>query len=100
MKSSLKRIETEQLQASLFRDINLANAINQSCDPLTDPLCRIPSWAGISFFVECLDKREAEFVPAFRYVIESYYEGVSLADPVSPVLRRIFATVENYKGNS
>ncbi len=100
MKSSLMRVEKEQLQESLFRDINLVNAITQGCDPLTDPLCKIPSWASIDFFVTCLDKREAEFVPAFRYVIDAYYDGVALSAPVTPALDRIFTVIANYRENS
>ena len=97
MKPSLQRVEINQLETSLFRDINLFNAINQGADPLTDPLCKIPSHAGIRLFVECLDACSAEFVPAFRGVIRSYYEGVSLDDPTYKPLQRIFATVEAYK---
>ena len=97
MKSSLKRVQTSQLESSLWRDINLINAINQATDPLTDPLCKIPRHAGIRLFIECLDAHHAEFVPAFRTVIDAYWEGVSLTDPIYKPLQRIFATVEAYK---
>ena len=99
MKATLRTVEFNQLQASLWREINYANAISQCADPITDPLCKIPSWASIGFFVECLNKREAEFVPAFRFVISAYHEGLSLTDPCYPVLKRIMAIIENYQGN-
>ena len=100
MKLSLRNIETRQLEEALFNDINILNAIHAGVDPITCVILKIPPTVTIENFSECLKNADTDRYRCFTFVIDSYYQGISLSDPCYPAMKRIFATLGAYSENA